>query len=219
MLDWSELGNWREYSKILIAVFALVSPPIIIPLFMGVVTGRPESEKKRAAFFGAIGFGITMWVFIFFGGALLDVFGISLAVFRIAGGFLLFLIAMDMMRADPIEDFDTENKDTSSSAFTLGIVPLAIPILAGPGAISSVVVFAGIHPTLEHKVVVAAVILTLVLYLIVLLRIVVASDRLIGKTATLIFNKVMGLVILAIAFEFILDGIAAHFPQLLTLHT
>lgn len=217
-MDWTELGNWREYSKILIAVFALVSPPIIIPLFMGVVHGRTETEKKRASFYGAVGFGITMWVFIFFGGALLDLFGITLAVFRIAGGFLLFLIAMDMMRAEPIEDFDTETSDKSSSAFALGIVPLAIPILAGPGAISSVVVFAGIHPSFEHKVVVAAVILTLVLYLIVLLRIVVASDRLIGRTATLIFNKVMGLVILAIAFEFILDGIAAHFPQLMTLH-
>ncbi len=218
MLDWAELGNWREYSKILIAVFALVSPPIIIPLFMGVLTGRPEAEKKRAALFGAIGFGITMWVFIFFGGALLDVFGISLAVFRIAGGFLLFLIAMDMIRSEPNEDSEKPGADSSSSAFALGIVPLAIPILAGPGAISSVVVFASIHPSFEHKVLVAGVILTLVAYLIVMLRVVVASDRLIGKTATLIFNKVMGLVILAIAFEFILDGIAGHFPQLVTIH-
>ncbi len=65
---------------------------------------------------------------------------------------------------------------------------------------------------------VAGVILTLVAYLVVMLRIVAASERLIGKTATLIFNKVMGLIILAITFEFILDGIAGHFPQLVTVH-
>lgn len=217
-MDWSELSNWREYSKILIAVFALVSPPIIIPLFMGVVSGRPDAEKKRAAFYGAVGFGITMWVFIFFGAALLDVFGITLAVFRIAGGFLLFLIALDMMRSEPVKDFDDSEKDMATSAFSLGIVPLAIPILAGPGAISSVVVFAGVHDSIEHKILVAGVIFTLVIYLVVMLRLVAASDRFIGKTATLIFNKVMGLIILAIAFEFILDGIAEHFPQLTTIH-
>ncbi len=217
-MDWSELGNWREYTKILIAVFALVSPPIVIPLFMGVVSGRSAAEKRRTGLYGAIGFGITMWVFIFFGAALLDVFGITLAVFRIAGGFLLFLIAIDMMRADPAADFEGTATDTSTSALALGIVPLAIPILAGPGAISSVVVFASVHESIEHRILVAGVILTLVAYLIIMLQVVAASDGLIGKTATLIFNKVMGLVILAIAFEFVLDGIAAHFPQLEIIH-
>ncbi len=217
-MDWNELGNWREYTKILIAVFALVSPPIVIPLFMGVVSGRSTTEKRLTGVYGAIGFGVTMWAFIFFGEALLDVFGISLAVFRIAGGFLLFLIAVDMMRADPTAELKDAATDTSISSLSLGIVPLAIPILAGPGAISSVVVFASAHVGVEHRILVAGVILTLVIYLIVMLQAIAASDKLIGKTATLIFNKVMGLVILAISFEFVLDGIAGHFPQLEFVH-
>ncbi|MCP3971857.1 MAG: NAAT family transporter [Rhodobacteraceae bacterium] len=217
-MDWTELGNWSEYSKILVAVFALVSPPIVIPLFMGVVAGRPMAEKRKAAIAGAIGFGITMWVFIFFGGALLDLFGITLAAFRIAGGFLLLLIALEMMRSELPDNTADTDQTAKTGAFAAGIVPLAIPILAGPGAISSVVIFANIHDSFEHRILVAAVILTLVAYLMILLNIITFTEKLIGPNATIIFNKVMGLVICAIAFEFILDGIAGHFPQLQTIH-
>ncbi len=219
-IDWSELANWNEYTKILIGLFALVSPPIIIPLFLGIVSGLSTSEKRQVANAGSISFGITMWVFIFFGGGLLDVFGISIEVFRIAGGFLLFLIALDMLRSEaPSESsFEKPNAQKISSAFAAGIVPLAIPILAGPGAISTVVVFANIHEGIEHKILVSAVILTLVAYLVILLNIISVSERLIGRNVTIIFNKIMGLIICAIAFEFILDGIAGHFPQLETIH-
>lgn len=217
-MDWAELGNWNEYSKIFVALFAMVAPPIIIPLFLGIVSGRSLADKRKIAFAGAIGFGITMWVFIFFGAAVLDVFGISLPAFRIAGGFLLFLIALDMMRAEPPEDMAKTDSAIAKSAFTAGIVPLAIPILAGPGAISSVVIFTNEHAGFAHQILVSAVILTLVIYLIVILNIIALSEKLIGRNATIIFNKVMGLIICAIAFEFVLDGIAGHFPDLATLH-
>lgn len=217
-MDWSELAEWREYSKIFIGIFALVSPPIVIPLFMGVVSGLPDAEKKLTAFVGAIGFGITMWIFLFLGEALLDAFGISMAVFRVAGGFVLFLIALDMLRSVPTDEFEQDEKSPSSSAFGLGIVPLTIPILAGPGAISSVVVFSTTNSSFEHKILVAGVIFALVIYLVLMLRLIAVTDKFIGKTATLIFNKVMGLIILAISFEYILDGIAQHFPQLKILH-
>ena len=60
MIDWSELGNWQEYTKFFIAVFVMVSPQIVIPLFVGVVGGRSTEEKKKTGFYGAVGFGITM---------------------------------------------------------------------------------------------------------------------------------------------------------------
>ena len=219
-MDWPELANWNEYTKILIGLFALVSPPIIIPLFLGIVSDLTTSEKRQVANAGSIGFGITMWVFIFFGGGLLDVFGISIEVFKIAGGFLLFLIALDMLRSEVPTENSSERPKAHRiySAFATGIVPLAIPILAGPGAISSVVVFANIHEGIEHKILVSAVILTLAAYLIIILNITAVSEKLIGRNVTIIFNKIMGLVICAIAFEFILDGIAGHFPQLETIH-
>jgi len=216
-MDWSELGNWNEYTRIFIGLFALVSPPIVIPLYGGIVAGRPLRERRLVALWGSIGFGITMWAFLFFGNSILDLFGISQPVFRIAGGFLLFLIALDMMRANPFEDTDA-GESQASSAMAAGIVPLAIPILAGPGAMSSVVIFGTDHSGLSHQILVALVILALVIYLLTLLLIIAQGQKFIGKNATLIFNKIMGLIICAIAFEFILDGIAGHFPNLTTLH-
>ncbi|NQW02276.1 MAG: MarC family protein [Rhodospirillales bacterium] len=220
-MDWTELGNWNEYSKVFIAIFALVSPPIIIPLFLGVVAGRSLAEKRQVAVAGSLTFALTMLLFIFGGAAVLDVFGISMAVFRIAGGFLLFLIAMDMIRsvpADPEDEGGVDTADKTSSAFAMGVVPLAIPILAGPGAMGTVVVFANTHDSLEHKILVAGVILAITVYLLIILYLIAGSGRLISKNATLIFNKIMGLVVCAIAFEFILHGLAEHFPQLVPAH-
>lgn len=217
-MDWSELGNWPEYSKILIAVFALVSPPIVIPLFMGVVAGRPMPEKIATGYIGALAFGVTMWAFIFFGHAILDLFGITIPAFRIAGGILLMLIALSMMQAEAPENVADTDEARSTSVFAAAVVPLAIPILAGPGAISTVVVFSSVHEGIEHQILVAGVILVLVIYLAILFRILAATGSLIGRNTTIIFNKVMGLIICAIAVEFILDGIAGHFPGLNTIH-
>lgn len=136
MLDFNELGNWPEYVKIYVGLIALVPAPIVIPLFLGVMTGRTVAEKKSAAFIGAVGFLIAMLLFTFIGDAILAAFGISLAAFRLAGGFLLLLIALEMMRSDPTNQPKDEGKQ-GGSALALGIVPITIPILAGPGALSA----------------------------------------------------------------------------------
>jgi len=217
MFDFTELTNWHEYTKTFIAIFILVSPPIIAPVFLGLVGGRSEADKKRIAFVGTIGFLVTMLVFTFFGGAILDVFGITLAAFRIAGGFFLLLIALDMIRSK-IDDGVLEKKHDKCTAISIGMVPLAIPILAGPGTISTVLIFANIHKTFSHQILVAGVILVVAVYLFLMLRFTVASGRLFGKTATIICNRIIGLIISAIAFEFILDGIAGHFPAIETVH-
>jgi len=110
MLDFSELSNWPEYVKIYVGLIALVPAPIVIPLFLGVMTGRTVAEKKSAAFIGAVGFLIAMLLFTFIGDAILATFGISLAAFRLAGGFLLLLIALEMMRSDPTSQPKDEGK-------------------------------------------------------------------------------------------------------------
>ena len=217
MLDWTELTNWPEYVKIYVGLVALVPAPIVIPLFLGVMAGRSTEEKKRAALIGALGFLIAMLVFTFLGDGILAVFGISLPAFRIAGGFLLLLIALDMMRSDPTIEPKDEGKH-GGSALALGIVPITIPILAGPGALSAVVIFATDHEGLSHRIVTGLVILAVAITVFVQFRLAVTVDRLITPNIAMIFNKVMGLLIAAIAFEFVMDGIAGHFPDLRTIH-
>ena len=199
-----------EYLQIFVGLFALVSPPVIVPLFLGVVGGRSVPDKLTAARVGALGFFVATVLFVFAGESILALFGIELSAFQVAGGFLLLLIALDMMRSEPGDEADAQ----TGSIVALGIVPLAIPILAGPGVLSAVVLFSAEYEGMTHNALMAGVMACVSVAVYLTLRLAVASDRLFTPNVTLIFNKVMGLLIAAIAFEFMLDGITAHFPIL-----
>ncbi|MCP5094017.1 MAG: NAAT family transporter [Chloroflexi bacterium] len=217
MIDFVELTNWNEYTKLFIGLFALVSPPIIVPLFMSVVGNRSNREKKRIAMVGSIGFAVIMLLFTFLGKGILNLFGVTIPAFRIAGGLLLLLMSLDMMRSDPTNIDDAED-DANASAFSLGVVPLAVPILAGPGAISTLIIMANLHDSFSHQILVAIVLLVITVYIFAMFQFTIRSGSFIGKTATIIFFRVMGLMIAAIAIEFILDGLAGHFPFIETIH-
>ena len=211
-----ELVNWQEYVTVFVGLFAMVPPPLVIPLFLGVMAGRSTEEKSSAALAGAVGFFLVMLAFTFFGQSILDLFGISLAAFQLAGGLLLLLIAIDMMRTDP-EAPETQAKGEGpggKSALALGLVPITIPILAGPGAMSMVVLFATEHDEAGHRLLVAIVILALSLLVYAMLRAATMLDRILTPNVLLIFTKVMGLLLCAIAFEFLMHGIADKFVQL-----
>lgn len=217
MLNYAELTHWNEYTKLFIGLFALVSPPIIWPLFIGLVGHRSNQEKRQTALVGAVGFAVIMLTFTFFGQSILNLFGITISAFRIAGGILLLLTALEMMRSEITVTEEDEN-NASENALSLGLVPLAMPILAGPGAVSTLIIFAGIHESFSHQLVVAIVVVTLTIYLLLAFQFAITSGRFLGKTAVIVFYRIMGLIIAAIAVEFILDGIAAHFPALGTIH-
>lgn len=211
-----ELVNWHEYVTVFVGLFAMVPPPLVIPLFLGVMAGRSAAEKSSAALTGAVGFFLAMLAFTFLGQSLLDLFGISIAAFQLAGGLLLLLISIDMMRTDP-EAPDAQGKGEGpggKSALALGLVPITIPILAGPGAMSMVVLFATEHDEAGHRLLVALVTLALAVVVYAMLRAAVLLHRIFTPNVQLIFTKVMGLLLCAIAFEFLMHGIAGKFVQL-----
>jgi multiple antibiotic resistance protein len=208
MPDFGELSAWPEYARIFLGLFALVPPPIIIPLFLGVMARRGAPDMLAAARVGAIAFLATTTLFAFFGDFVLGVFGIGLPAFRMAGGFLLLMIALDMIRAAPDKAAPDAYRD--GSAVALGIVPVAIPILAGPGTISAVVLFAAEHEGVTHKILMTLVLIAVSAVTYLVLRFAALSNRLFTPGMTLVFNKVMGLIVCAIAFEFIMNGIAAY---------
>lgn len=223
VLDWDELQNWSEYTKILIGVFARVTPPFIVPLFLNAVSDRPFSEKLGTALVAAATFALFMIFFTFYGEDLLATFGITMAAFRIAGGVLLFILALDMIRsgAGPVSA-GTAIAETGGgpreSWLALGIVPLGVPILAGPGSITTIVVFSDMHEGAEHKILVTGVLLVIALYIAIMLALAAATKKLFSPLFSTVLSRLMGLIVLAIAVEFILDGVAAHFPALETAH-
>lgn len=216
-MDIQEFTNFSEYTKVFLGIIAVVSPPVFVPIFVGLVADRTAAEKKTVALVGALGFFITASFFALFGDVLLAAFSITLPTFRLAGGFLLLLIALDMLRADQSKQRAVETTQ-KASVMALAIVPLAIPILAGPGVMTAVVLFAASEEGWTHRFLIVLVLLFVAVCIYLILRIGALAGRAFSPNVTQIFNKVMGLLICAVAFEFMLDGISGHFPVLQSIH-
>lgn len=213
MLDWSEMKNWNEYLKLLVGLIAIIDPLALVPTFLSLAVQHTVAEKRQIAAVSSFTVLVTLLAFTFFGQAILNLFAISLAAFRVAGGLVLLLLALDMLRARD-EATATPEVAGARSAISLAIVPLAIPLLAGPGAISTVIIYATLHPSLSHRVLVSAVIATVAVVVFGVLRLATHAEKLLGETSLLVFNHLMGLIIAAVALEFILGGLLTHFPVL-----
>lgn len=206
------LRDWNEYVRLLVGLLALINPLTILPIFLTMVHGRSGVEKAHVSTVAALTVLVTLLIFTYLGAALLDLFAITIESFRIAGGILLLLTALEMMRAkSPTAERQAE---AESNLTSLGIVPLGIPLLAGPGAIVTTIVDASALSTLAHKLAVSAVILVVAIVVYVTLRLSAKAGAYMSATAMTIFNRVMGLIIASIAVEFIIGGLAAKFPVL-----
>jgi multiple antibiotic resistance protein len=206
------LRDWNEYVRLLVGLLALINPLTILPIFLAMVHGRSGVEKAHVSTVAALTVLVTLLIFTYLGAALLNLFAITIESFRIAGGILLLLTALEMMRAkSPTGERAAE---AESNLTSLGIVPLGIPLLAGPGAIVTTIVDASALPTLTHKLAVSAVILVVAIVVYVTLRLSAKAGAYMSATAMTIFNRLMGLIIASIAVEFIIGGLAAKFPVL-----
>lgn len=179
-----------------------------MPLFLDLSKDGNSVARRRIAYSTVIAFTITLLVSAFLGEALLSLFGISILAFRIAGGILLLVMALGMVRPQPA----TEGSNGDRVALTTGlaIVPLAIPLLAGPGSISTVIIYANLHASWAYSAMVAAVIPSVAGGLSFLLRLAPILGARLPGIAMLVFSRVMGLIIAAIAVEFFLYGCAEH---------
>jgi multiple antibiotic resistance protein len=212
MLESVELREWNEYVRLLVGLLALINPLTVLPIFLGLVQGRAEAEKRHISSVAAVTVLVTLLIFAYFGGALLDLFAITIDSFRIAGGILLLLTALEMMRARA--GARTSGEDTEVNITSIGIVPLGIPLLAGPGAIVTTIVDANALPGVAHKLAVSLVVVLVAIVVYVSLRLSAKAGTYMSPTAMTIFNRVMGLIIASIAIEFMLGGLAARFPVL-----
>jgi multiple antibiotic resistance protein len=204
--------DWPEYGKLLVALWALVHPLGAIPIFLSLTEHRP-AERRHIGFVAATAVGVVLIACVFIGQALLQAFGIHIPSFRIAGGLLILFVALAMMQTPghgtQVVPVDAQGATPKNS---VAVVPLAIPILAGPGAISTVIVYAHQSTSLGHHLLICAIIVAVAASTLVVLRLAVVIASLIGPTGMQVFTQIMGLLIAAIAVEFITQGLAAIFP-------
>lgn len=207
------LLNWTELFKDLIGIFAIINPVGAIPVYLTMTAHKSTGEMRHIAAKASIAVGVILIISIWAGNLLLQFFGIGMPAFRIASGLLVLLIAISMFQAKispaihtHAEALEAEDKEG------IAVVPLAIPLLAGPGAISLVIVNAEqmFHWTDKAITSLGSVFLAGVVWII--LSLAVPLGKRLGTAGINIATRIMGLLLAAMAVQFIANGLIALFP-------
>ena len=206
---------YPDYVKIFISLLAIVNPFGAIPLFISMTADQNSRQRRQTINVVAFSVSIILLVSLFFGELLLQFFGISIASFRVGGGILILLMAISMLHAKTSQIRQTdEEADESIEKESVAIVPLAMPLMAGPGAISTVILAAHKASGIAHYSIIALGIILLSLVVWAVLRLSPWIATRIGATGINIFTRIMGLILAAIAVEFIAVGLKGLFPAL-----
>lgn len=184
----------------------IVDPVAVIPTYLVITQGNSVEARRRTALRACIAAGLLMTVFGVAGNAIFHVFGITLPAFRIAGGLILWLVALDMLRGERTTQESTEEIVEGQEKEDVALTPLAMPMLAGPGAISTVMVLAGQARGVPGYIAVYGSIWLTAIICWLTLR---AGDRLVtllGQTGIRVMTRIMGLLLAAVATQFVITG-------------
>lgn len=192
-----------DLTRAIIALFIIVDPFGNIPIFVGLTQNVPEAKIKKVYNTAVLVGMILLLVFAFAGSAILNAFGLSLQSFEIAGGILLLIIAIRILISGTHENVESPE--------SLGAVPIAIPLLVGPGAITTTMVtFQAYYNANGLGIALSVAVLAVVIVMSltwVILRFINQIDRFLGKTGAIVIARVMALLIAGIAIQYILTGI------------
>jgi len=206
---------WPEYAKFFAALLAIVNPLGAVPVFINLTDNMPGQARRVTAWRAAIATGAILWVTLLTGEAVLKFFGISIGSFRVGGGILILLMAISMLHArmSSIKHTAEEMEDIEAQE-TLAVVPLGTPLLAGPGAISTVILYAQRGDSLPHYALLAAEIALLALVTWLIFRAASPIAGYLSRTGINVATRIMGLIMAAVGVEFIASGLKQLFPFL-----
>jgi len=209
------MHDWRTDAEIATALFVIADPIAAIPIFITLTSGNTDEERKRTASVAALTVATVLVSSIFFGQPLLRVFGISIASFRIAGGILILLMAISMLNARVSRTHSTpEEVQEGTEKDDPAVVPLGIPLLAGPGAISTMIIYAHQAQDVYDTLFLIFAGLFVAFAVWIALRMADPIRGLLGKTGINIISRLLGLVLAAVAVEFIAGGLVQLLPGL-----
>lgn len=199
------------------ALFAIVDPVGVIPIFLLATRGYTAAQSRTAARVAALTVLGVLTLFTLIGEALLAFFGIRLAAFSVAGGLLLLLLALSMVQAHVSPQRQTEDEAAEAEERdAVGVVPLGVPLLAGPGAITHVIVMSGkAESDLLHQSLLLLPVAFVALSVWLAFRAAPLIATRLGKTGIHVVTRLMGLIIAAISIEMIASGLGQLFPGLL----
>ena len=206
------LFDFPVYFKFFIGLFALVNPVGIIPVFISMTSYQTAAARNKTNLTANLSVAIILWTSLFLGDGILQLFGISIDSFRIAGGILVVTIAMSMISGKLGEDKQNkQEKSETAIRESIGVVPL----MAGPGAISSTIVWGTRYHSAINLFGFFVAIALFALCCWGLFRMAPWLVRLLGQTGINVITRIMGLLLMALGIEFIVTGIKSIFPGLL----
>jgi multiple antibiotic resistance protein len=201
-LDTLHLG------KELVSLLTILTPFSVLPLYVSLTAGMPDALRRRALFKTLGTVLLTLLFFQWTGMYLFRILGIELPSFQIAGGLIIASMAWSMLHANPsrMQTSRTEGEETLERE-DFSVVPLAIPMLSGPGAITTVVLLSQQQQRLVDDFLLSGLILLATLILYPVFRLAHPLFRRLGVTGTRILTRIMGMLLLAIAMEFVVQGV------------
>ena len=207
--------EFTEYTKIFISLFAILDPIGIIPIIILFTAGMTASQRNHTGRLASLTVFLILLTALFIGEPILAFFGISINSFRLAGGILLMVMAFKMLNGKLNQlSPETEGLSADDSRSVLAIVPLSTPLLAGPGSISTVILDAHKASDMTHYLSMSLVIALLSISVWLTFLLAPWVERRMGTLGIDIFTRLMGLILAAIAVEFIAGGMRGLFPAL-----
>lgn len=199
---------WSEYSRFTISLFAILTPFAAIPIFINLTEGLTQHQKNHTGTVATITVAIVLIVSALCGQSILALLGTSLEAFQVAGGLVLTLIAFSMLKAEiSTVQHRPEESQPSDRTTSVGIVPIGIPLLAGPGSISSVIIEMNCEGGLAHGAMVIACIILVCLANWAILRSAGPLRSLLGLAGLNIMSRLFGLILASIAIQIIATGL------------
>lgn len=207
--------DWSEYAKFFAGLVAIVNPVGAIPVFIALTESQSPEERRHTGVRSALSVALVLGTALVMGDAILRFFGITIASFRVGGGFLIMLISISMMHGTHGRVRQTEEEALDAAVRdSVAVVPLGIPFLAGPGAISSIILFSQRADSPAHYGILVGEILVVSLLVWGCFRAAPFVEKTLGRTGINVVTRIMGLIMASIGVEFIASGLRQLFPGL-----
>jgi multiple antibiotic resistance protein len=199
------------------ALFAIMNPVIAVPLFVRITRQSPAASRRRLCFVSSLTVLLALVVAGLLGQELLDFFAISVGAFRIAGGVVVLLMGLAMLHAKSgeTENGESDGDATVTDGRSQAICPIAIPLLAGPGGIATIILQSKAAAVPSDYGLIACAVALMVALTYVTLRLAAPIARLLGSTGLMVATRLIGMIVAAIAVDMMVAGLCLSFPQLM----
>jgi len=197
-------NDWLQY---VLSLFVIISPLTAIPVLIALTPKSTTAERKKIGLKIGIACGFVLMITTWFGGAILSFLQVKVASFQVTGGLIILLLGLSMLSSSAVK----ENKELNQDSSAIIIVPMAIPLLAGPGAISTVIVQSSLLPGLMNKIYLTLAALTLGVIIGIMLYFSTKIEKFLGLKGLNVATKIGGLILAALAVETMSKGIAGLF--------